>query len=210
MSVPESISFTDAVVICDAGITARHAVDRSELKLGESVVILGVGGVGGVGSYAVQFAKLAGSRVIGLEVTEAKTAHGRALGADEAVNTSAQNAVDEILRFTDGLGVDCVIDIVDKEAMIGTLRNGDRIVIVGYTSEEYRLSGRRIAQNELKIIGTRCGRKQDLINTVRLVAEGSLKPIVTDQYSFEQINEAMTKLRTGEVLGRLVLQMPKN
>ena len=208
--MPDSISFTDAAVICDAGITARHAVDRSELKLGESVAIIGVGGVG---SYAVQLAKLAGSRVIALDVTEAKTAHARALGADEAVNASAQDAVDEIHRFTDGLGVDCVIDIVGKEATIGTgidaLRNGGRIVIVGYTPEEYRLSGRRIAQNELKIIGTRCGRKQDLINTVRLVAEGSLKSIVTDRYSFEQINEAMTKLRTGEVLGRLVLKMPQ-
>ena len=57
------------------------------------------------------------------------------------------------------------------------------------------------------MIGSRCGRKQDLINTVRLVAAGETKSIVTDQLPFDQINEALAKLRSGEVLGRLVLQM---
>jgi len=69
------------------------------------------------------------------------------------------------------------------------------------------VSGKQLAQNELQVIGSRCGRKQDLINTVSLVAEGKTKSIVTDQLPFEAINEALAKLRSGEVLGRLVLQM---
>ena len=104
-----------------------------------------------------------------------------------------------------------MIDIVGKEATIGAgvnaLRNGGRIVIVGYTPEEYRVNGKHIAQNELQVIGTRCGCKQDLINTVRLVAEGRTKSIVTDQLPLDQINEALSKLRAREVLGRLVLQV---
>ena len=208
VAFPETISFSDAAVLCDAGITALHAVDRSGLKLGETVAIIGVGGVG---SYAVQFAKLAGARVIAVDVTDAKNERALQLGADEAINSSSQDAVQQIRQLTDGWGVDCVIDIVGKETTIAAgveaLRNGGRIVIVGYTPEQYPLNGKQIAQNELQVIGTRCGRKQDLINTVRLVAEGKTKSIVTDQFPFDQINDALSKLRAGEVLGRLVLQV---
>ncbi|MCH2210277.1 MAG: zinc-binding dehydrogenase [Fuerstiella sp.] len=211
VSFPESISFSDAAVLCDAGITALHAVERSELKSGETVAIIGVGGVG---SYAIQFAKLAGAQVIAVDVTDTKTERALELGAGAAINSSRQDVVHEIRRMTDGGGVDCVIDVVGKELTIAggveSLRNGGRIVIVGYTPEDYALSGKRIAQNELQIIGTRCGRKQDLMNTVRLVAEGKTQSIVTDQLPFEQINEALSKLRAGEVLGRLVLQMPES
>ena len=205
---PETISFSDAAVLCDAGITALHAVDRSGLGLGETVVIIGVGGVG---SYAVQFAKLLGARVIALDVMDAKVERALELGADESINSAKQDAVGEVRRLTGGQGADCVIDIVGKEATIGagvdSLRNGGRIVIVGYTPEEYSISGKRLAQNELQLIGSRCGRKQDLINTVRLVAAGKTKSIVTDRLPFEKINEALARLRAGDVLGRLVLQM---
>ncbi|MCH2203884.1 MAG: zinc-binding dehydrogenase [Fuerstiella sp.] len=210
VSFPETISFSDAAVLCDAGITALHAVERSELKSGETVAIIGVGGVG---SYAIQFAKLTGARVIAVDVTNTKTARSLELGASAAINSSRQDVVREIRQLTDGDGVDCVIDVVGRESTIAagveSLRNGGRVVIVGYTPENYALSGKRIAQNELQIIGTRCGRKQDLMNTVRLVAEGKTHSIVTDQLPFEEINEALCKLRAGEVLGRLVLQMPE-
>ena len=208
VAFPETIPFTDAAVLCDAGITALHAVDRAGIRLGESVAVIGVGGVG---SYAVQFAKLAGARVIAVDVTDAKTERALELGADEAINSARQDAVPAIHDLTEKWGVDCVIDIVGKQATIGigvdALCNSGRIVIVGYTPEEYALSGKRIAQNELQIIGTRCGRKQDLINTVRLVAEGKTQSIVTDQLPLDQINDALDKLRSGKVLGRLVLDI---
>ena len=136
VSFPETISFSDAAVLCDVGITALHAVDRSGLKLGETVVVIGGGGVG---SYAVQFAKLAGSRVIAIDISNAKTERALELGADHAINSSNQDAVEQNRRLTEGWGVDCVIDIVGKEATIAagveSLRNGGRIVIVGYTPE---------------------------------------------------------------------------
>ena len=80
--------------------------------------------------------------------------------------------------------------------------------MVGYTPETYGLNGKRLAQNELEIVGTRCGRLQDLVGAVQLMAENKLKPIVTHLYPLEAINQAMAALRSGKVLGRAVLLTP--
>lgn len=205
--LPEGIPWHDAAVLCDAGITAFHAVDRARLTLGEAVVIVGVGGVG---SFAVQFARLSGGRVIAVDQTEEKTARAVELGADVAINASEQDIAASVRQLTGGWGADCVIDIVGKEATLAAgmdaLCPGGRLVVVGYTPDTYPLNGKSLAQRELEIIGTRCGRKQDLIDVVRLAAEGKTQSIVTDLYPFDQVNEALARLRDGKVLGRLVLQ----
>ena len=208
VSFPEHLDWCDAAVLSDAGITAFHAVDRSRIKLGETVLLIGVGGVG---SFAVQFARHAGARVIAVDQTDAKCERAQSLGADIVLHSGRQDIARSVREITDGWGVDCVIDIVGKEKTIGagidSLCNGGRLMILGYTPESYTLSGMRIAQNELEIIGTRCGRKQDLINTVRVVAAGKTRSIVTDRFPFVRVNEALERLRSGKVLGRLVLDM---
>jgi len=205
VQVSESLSWEDAAVLSDAGITAFHAVDRSRLKLGETTLIFGVGGVG---SFAVQFAKLAGARVIAVDQTDAKCDRATELGADHVINSRSTDVAEAVRQLTEGWGVDCAIDIVGMQvtiaAGIDSLANGGRLVIIGYTPEEYSLNGKRMAQNELEIIGTRCGRKQDLIGAAAMVASGKTQSIVTDSYPFENINEALGLLRAGKVLGRCV------
>jgi len=208
VKIPDEIPWHDAAVICDAGITAFHAVDRSRTKLGETVLIVGVGGVG---SFAVQFAKLSGARVIAVDQSAPKLEWAKKLGADLTIDSSQCDVAAEARKATNDWGVDCAIDIVGLEstmrAGVNSLRNGGRIVIVGYTPDEYPLSGKYFAQNELELIGTRCGRKQDLINAAHMIAAGKVQSIVTDRVPFEEVNEAHEKLRAGTVIGRLVLEM---
>jgi propanol-preferring alcohol dehydrogenase len=208
VAVPRGVSFEDAAVLCDAGITALHAVERSRAARGETVLVLGVGGVG---SFAVQFAKMSGARVIAVDTSEPKCARALELGADSAINGAQQDVATEARRLTDGWGVDCAIDIVGTEATmtagVDSVCNGGRIVIVGYTPEGYRLSGKQLAQNELELIGTRCGRKRDLVAAVQHLASGKTKSIVTDRFPLDQVNEALALLRSGQVLGRCVLQI---
>ena len=128
-------------------------------------------------------------------------------------STLAETDVEtEVRELTDGLGADCVIDVVGNEETltygVNTLRHGGRLLVVGYTPEIYGLSGRQIAQNELMLIGSRCGRLQDLASAVQLVAEGRIKSIVTDLYPLEKINDALDDLRANKVLGRAVLLTP--
>lgn len=208
VQLPGNISFKDAATLSDAGITAFHAVDRARIAAGEIVLVIGVGGVG---SYAVQFAKLRGARVIAAETTAAKCAHALTLGVDEVVNSTDSKVTEQCRELTGGRGVDCVIDIVGQESTIAagvdSLFNGGRIVIVGYTTDSYPLNGKQLAQNELEIIGTRCGRKQDLTAAAALLSDGKVKSIVTDSAPLENVNEALARLRAGEVLGRCVLEI---
>ena len=207
--VSEQVSWPDSAVCCDAGMTAFHAVDRARLRLGESVLIIGVGGVG---SMAVQLAKAAGARVFAVELSETKAMWARQLGADEVLNPSKLDIPAAVRARTDGLGVDCVIDIVGQTETMGaginSLRHGGRLVIVGYTPDHYPVEGKYLAQNELEIVGTRAGRKQDLIDVSRLMAAGKIRSIVTQTFPMEEANGALAVLRSGDILGRIVLLTP--
>ncbi len=207
--ISEPVAWPDIAVCCDAGMTAFHAVDRSGLQMGENVLVIGVGGVG---SMVVQLAKTAGARVLAVDISDEKTDWARRMGADEALNPRQVDIPTSVRELTAGLGADCVLDIVGHtETMasgINSLRHGGRLVIVGYTPDRYPVEGKYLAQNELEIIGTRAGRKQDLINIARLMASGKMKSIVTQTFPMEEANEALAVLRSGNIVGRIVLLTP--
>jgi 2-desacetyl-2-hydroxyethyl bacteriochlorophyllide A dehydrogenase len=204
--IPDGVGWHDAAVHCDAGLTAWHAVRRSRLTAGETVLIIGAGGVG---SFAVQFAKLVGARVIAAERTPAKLDWARKLGADEAVDFAGFAA--EVRKWSGGRGVDCVLDIVGTEATMEVATTavavGGRIVIVGYTPDAFNLAGKRLAQNELEVIGSRAGSRKDLAEALALTASGRIRSIVTDRAPLGAVNEALAKLARADVLGRLVLDI---
>jgi propanol-preferring alcohol dehydrogenase len=201
--LPAGIPWPEAAVHGDAGLTAWHAIGRARLAAGETALIVGVGGVG---SFAVQFARLAGARVVAVERTPAKLAWARSLGADEAVTAEEAG---RLARTLPRGGFDCALDIVGTAetfaAALGALAPGGRLVVVGYTPEALPLDGRRLAQNELEVIGTRAGSRRDLAAALALTAAGRIRPIVTATFPLTRVNEALDTLRRGEANGRLVL-----
>jgi D-arabinose 1-dehydrogenase-like Zn-dependent alcohol dehydrogenase len=206
VAIPEGVGWRDAAVHCDAGLTAWHAVGRSHLAAGETVLVIGVGGVG---SFAVQFARLAGARVVAAERTQAKLDWARKLGVDEAILFSEIAA--RVRDLSAGHGADCVLDIVGTAetmtAAIDAVAVGGRIVVVGYTPDSFALAGKRLAQNELEVIGSRAGSRQDLAAALALTAARRILSIVTDHAPLDAVNEALAKLARGDVLGRLVLDI---
>ncbi|HVZ14352.1 MAG TPA: zinc-binding dehydrogenase [Bauldia sp.] len=206
--VPDGVAWHDAAVHADAGLTAFHAVRRSRLTFGETALVIGAGGVG---SFAIQYAKLAGATVVVAERTAEKREWARRLGADDAVSTDS--AAETLRKRTDGRGVDCVLDLVGTEATMSAAMDavaaGGRIVIVGYTPDTLPLSGRRLAQNEIEVIGSRGGSRKELAAALALTAAGQIRSIVTDRAPLDQVNQALAKLRRGEVLGRLVLDVAR-
>ncbi len=207
--LPDQVSWPDGAICCDAGMTAIHAIERARLRLGETVLIVGVGGVG---SVAVQLAKAAGARVLAVERSQSKREWARQIGADALLNPNEVALPEAVRDLTGGLGVDCVIDIVGQTdtmaAGVDSLRHGGRLVIVGYTPDHYNVEGKYLAQNELEILGTRAGRKQDLMQVAGLMASGKIRSIVTQTFPMENANEALAVLRSGENLGRIVLLTP--
>ncbi len=204
--IPDGVAWHDAAVHCDAGLTAYHAVQRARLGPDQAALVVGVGGVG---SFAVQFAKLAGARVIAVEQTTTKLDWAKQLGAAAAISShDVDRAVSEL---TDGRGVDCVLDIVGTTqtmaAGVDALRVGGRIVVVGYTPDTFPLSGKQLAQTELEFIGSRGGSRRDLAAALKMTAEGKVRSIVTDRAPLSHVNEALQELRDGNVIGRSVLDV---
>lgn len=207
LRIPENVSWEDAAVCCDAVLTALHAVDRAHLRLGETVLIVGVGGVG---SAAIQIARLSGADVIAVDRDARREAWAMANGA--RVFIAAQDDTDwrqQVMHLTEGAGVACAIDIVGTETTLNlslqSLQRGGRMLVVGYTPDQFAVAGKYLAQNELEIIGTRAGRRQDLVNALRLVAETRLRSIVQHRFRLDEVNAALDLLSAGNAIGRIVL-----
>lgn len=205
IALPNDVSYADGATCCDAGMTALHAVDRADARIGDSVLVIGVGGVG---SLVTQLLAKAGARVIAVDIDAEKEQWARSQGASVFLSEAGDRLVSQVLGLSDGVGVDRAIDVVGLESTLAagfsSLRRGGRMVVVGYTPERFPLSGKELAQNEKEVIGTRAGRRDDLRRCLMLYASGALRSIVSQTYKLEQVNEALEHLRSG-VTGRIVL-----
>jgi D-arabinose 1-dehydrogenase-like Zn-dependent alcohol dehydrogenase len=183
-------------------------MSRGRLQAGETVVILGLGGVG---LQAIQLAQLAGAQTLGvdidarkLEVAQQFDVAGVALGDEEARALIGQK--------TNGLGADLIINTVGQPAAFELaaqlVRRGGRIVAVGYTAGQYaRFETASLVLNEIEIIGVRYALRYELERVLSLFAAGKVKAIVDDVLPLAEANEALRRLEVGEVIGRTVLRV---
>jgi propanol-preferring alcohol dehydrogenase len=205
-ALPAAIAFTEGAIIADAVVTAVHAAQIGRVTAGETVVIIGIGGCGGA---AIQVCKMLGAHVVAVDRLAAKMRHARLLGADDVLNAADLDVVASVRDMTSGLDAHCVIDAVGSavtlQAGMDVLGRGGRLVILGYTQERCALDPRRIAVNELEILGTRSGGRQSTIDAIRLVSDRRWTSIVSDVLPIARVNEALDLVRSGGALGRIVL-----
>ncbi len=203
--LPDEVSWADGATCCDAGITALHAVDRADVKIGGAALVIGIGGGG---SIVRQVLAASGVEVIAADIEPTKAEWALRQGASVFLSATSDDLVAQVQETSGGLGVDRVIDVVGLESTMGagfaSLRRGGRMVVVGYTPELFPLSGKDLAQNEKEVIGTRAGRRNDLARCLKLYAAGVLRSIVRREYALEQMNEALAELRAG-ITGRIIL-----
>ena len=205
IALPDNVSYADGATCCDAGMTALHAVDRADLRIGDCALVIGIGGVG---SIVTQLLAGAGVEAVAADIDAAKAEWAMQQGASVFSNGSGEELVSLVLEHSDGIGVDRVIDVVGLESTMtagfASLRRGGRLIAVGYTPEHFPLSAKELAQNEKEIIGARAGRRDDLRRCLKLVANGKLTSIVRANYPLAQVNDALAHLRAG-ITGRIVL-----
>jgi len=203
--LPAAVSYADGATCCDAGMTALRAIDRADVNIGDTVLVIGIGGVG---SIVTQLLAASGADVIAVDIDAAKEQSALDQGAFVFLRTSGEELVARVRGLSDGDGVDRVIDVVGLESTMtagfASLRRGGRLVAVGYTPESFPLSGKELAQNEKEVIGARAGRRDDLRRCLDLYANGKLTSIVRQTYALDQVNQALAHLRAG-VTGRIVL-----
>ncbi len=209
--LPPSINFPEGSVIADAVVTSVHAVRRrAQVRSGETVLVIGAGGVG---QSMIQIARDAGARVFSVVRRPVRMQIAQKMAAHEIINSKEQNVPQRVKELTGGAGVDTVIDNVGSNETllqgIGSVRAGGKVVMVGETEDTVPLSTFRLCVNEYQIIGSRSGGRQDTIEAIDLVARGIVTPYVSNTYPLEKINQAFDDIRAGKVLGRAVITFSK-
>ena len=163
----------------------------------------------GVGSAAVQIAKLYGARVIATASTPAKLTAARALGADEVIDSSTADLVAEVKRLTGRRGADIVIEHVGAATFpqsVVACAKGGRIVTCGATAGyEPVLNLRHVFWRQLSILGSTMASKSRLFGLVDLFAAGRLRPVVDRVLPLEDVAAAHRLLESRATFGKLVL-----
>jgi NADPH:quinone reductase-like Zn-dependent oxidoreductase len=207
---PENLSFEEAAAIPLVFQTAWHMLlTRAQLQPGEEVLILGAGS--GVGSAAVQIAKLFGCRVVATAGNEAKLAKAQELGADETINHKTQKIKEEVRRLTAKRGVDLVFEHVGTATWydsIASLARGGRLVTCGATTGfDARIDLRFLFSRQLSILGSYMGNKSEFATVLKLVAAGRLKPVLDRIFPLAECRLAHEYLEAGEQFGKVVLRV---
>jgi NADPH:quinone reductase-like Zn-dependent oxidoreductase len=209
MPKPANLSFEEAAAVPLTFMTAWHAlVARAQLRLGETVLVHAAGS--GVGVAAVQIAKLLGATVIATAGSDAKLERARALGADHVVNYETQDFVQEVRRITEKRGVEVVFEHVGKktwEKSILAAGIGGRIVTVGATTGYDPLTDlRHVFFRQLSILGSTMGTGGELLEVLRYVGEGKLKPVVDKVLPLAEARAGQDLLSNRAQFGKIVLR----
>jgi threonine dehydrogenase-like Zn-dependent dehydrogenase len=176
--VPDGVSAEQAAILADAVATPYAALsERAALRPGESV---GLWGIGGLGTHAVQIARLLGAGFV-VAVDPLESARKRALdrGADAALDPNEGDVVAEIRELTDGLGLDVAVDLVGANRVmkqaVAALGRGGRAVMVGLSLDPLQLGpGLLLGIQSQSILGHLGYEKRHLDDLVALLAGGRL------------------------------------
>jgi len=206
---PDNLSFVEAAAVPLVFLTAWHMlVSRARVQPGEDVFIWGAGS--GVGSAAIQIAKLHGAEVIASASTDEKLAKARELGADHTVNYVEKDLVAEVRRIVaPSKGVEVVVDHVGEatwDASVRCLANGGRLVTCGATTGyDVRVDLRHLFYRRLELLGSTMGSKGALHRIARLVELGQLRPVIDRVLPLDQAREAHRLLEERKAFGKVVL-----
>lgn len=220
--IPDEMPMAEAAAF---GLVYRTAyfglIHRGHLQAGETVLITGAGG--GVGSAAVPLAKAAGARVIALAFDQERAALATEQGADHVVVCPASELRAAVLDRTDGRGVDVVLDVVGgdvlAEAMRATAWEG-RVVIIGFASgSQQPIQPGYLLVKNIAVMGVVSGdyrdRRPELMRTalegmLEQYLRGALPIPVEATYPLVNAADALRRLQTGRVRGKLVLTTDAN
>jgi NADPH:quinone reductase-like Zn-dependent oxidoreductase len=207
---PASLTFAEAAAIPLDFQTAWHMlVNRAQVRPGETVLVQAGGS--GVGSAAIQIAKLWGARVLTTAGSAEKAARASALGADATILYRDTDFLAEVRRMTGKRGVDVVIEHVGGETFeksVKALARGGRLVTCGATaSAEATINLRQVFFKLLSILGSTMGSLAELHEVMKHVEAGRLKPVIDRVMPLSDIREAHRILENREAFGKIVLTM---
>jgi NADPH:quinone reductase-like Zn-dependent oxidoreductase len=179
------------------------------LQHGETVLIMGAGS--GVGSMAVQMAKLAGARVMATVGTDGKIPRAVILGADAVINHTKEKVSERAKLLTEGRGVDVVIEHIGPEVWdtcLESLARGGRLITCGATTGgEVKLNLRFVFARQLTIKGAYMGTRAELVKVAELMGQGRLISVIDRTFPLHEARAAQEMMLSRRFFGKILLTM---
>ena len=206
---PSQLSWEESAALPLVTVTAWHMlVTRANVQPGEDVLVHAAGS--GVGSIAIQIAKLRGARVLTTASSDEKLAKARELGADETINYTQADWPKEVRRLTDRKGVDVIVEHTGAETWpgsISSLKNNGRLVTCGATSGfDARTDLRQVFYRHLTLLGSFMGSKAELLEALKFVREGKIRAVVDRVLPLSDARQAHEAIEDRAQFGKIVLQ----
>ena len=212
VAIPDSLGYSEAATLSCAGLTAWTALFwEANLKPGDSVLLLGTGGVS---IAALQIAKAAGLYTVITSSSDEKLARAKSLGANATINyRTTPEWQTEVLTLTNGRGVDLVLEVGGTNTLaksVNSTRMGGSVAIIGGVSgfggefQPFSLIG-----GKRKLLGVYVGPRKALEELVNFVALNKIKPVVDREFPFSQAREAYAFLDAGQHFGKVIINVSK-
>jgi propanol-preferring alcohol dehydrogenase len=212
--LPEGLDWrrhpAEAAVVCDAIATPLKVTRKARLAPTDTVAVFGAGG--GLGVHMLKVVRWAHARkVIAVDVMASKFEACVKAGADATLDASQGRVAEQLLEFTGGKGIDVAIDFVSSastlEAALAALGKGGRLVTLGGHGGTFSANPGEMLRKEIELLGSRYASKEEVIESLELVARGELTPMVTEKAPLEQAESVHARLDKGAITGRAALMM---
>lgn len=210
VKLPEHMSFDEGATLPCAALTAWNGMfEQARLKPGESVLLLGTGGVSIIG---LQLARIAGVRAIITSSSDDKLARARELGADATVNYREQADWDRaVLDLTDGRGVDLTLEVggagTFARSMNATRVGGHVVLIGGLSGAPGEGSGVPLVGRNIRATRIYVGSRRMFEEMNRALAQGEVHPVIDCSFAFGEAVEAYRYLESQQHVGKIVIRV---
>jgi len=208
LPIPDHISFEEAAAAPLVFLTAwSMMVGKGNIRPGEDVLILGAGA--GVGTAAIQIAKLVGCRVFATASNAEKLQRAKELGADFLINYTTEEFDKTIRDLTNKRGVDIVVDYIGADTWVRSLRSarrGGRVLTCGATTGfAPQTDLRHIFFRQVQVLGSTMGSHREFLDVMKCVFRGQLKPVIDRVLPLPEARKGHELIEQRAVFGKIVL-----
>src|SRR6266566_2661832 len=206
--IPPHLSFEEAATLPCAGVTAWHAlITEGGVKPGDTVLTLGSGGVS---LFALQFAKLAGARIIATSSSDEKLARLCGLGASDGINYKTTVDWDKRVRELTGAGVDHIVEVGGASTLpksLKAVRMGGRISLIGNVAGGGEVNPVPLLMKNVRMQGIFVGSREMFEGMNRAITAHSIRPVVDRVFPFSEAREAMHYMESGAHFGKICIRV---
>lgn len=204
VAVPPNLQFVEAAPLYCAALTSYRALKISGARIGDTVAVWGVGGLG---HYAVQIARACGARVVAVDIAPDKLELAQRFGADVAVD-ALREVPEKVIRSLGSAHV--VLNLAPTAQAVGqcfeALRRGGTLVLVGLPPGNFTLPILGSVAKGIRVLTSAVGTRQDLREVLALAVGGKIKT-VAETCRLEEINQVFERMREGKIVGRVVVEL---